>query len=87
MAKYHGEDDPNNPIVQLTYKEMIAEIAKEGSDKRWWDYSELGLVYLISFGRLGRIPNLRSALWRLLMVVSMGFFGRKCTFLKVIAVF
>jgi len=27
----HGEDDPNNPIVQLTYKEMVAEIAKEGT--------------------------------------------------------
>lgn len=77
MAKYHGEDDPNNPIVQLTYREMMDEIAKQGSDKRWWDYSELGIVYIISFGRLGRIPNLRSALWRLLMVVSMGFFGRK----------
>ncbi|KAF8476223.1 putative MFS lactose permease [Kalaharituber pfeilii] len=76
MARYHGEDDPNNPIVQLTYYEMQEEITHDGSDKRWWDYSELGLVYLVTFGRLGRIPNIRSALWRLLMVVSMAFFGQ-----------
>ena len=56
MAKYHGEGDRNSPIVQLEYKEMLrkclqsfagqklmetVDISKTGSDKRWWDYSEL----------------------------------------------
>lgn len=38
MAKYHGEGDPNSPIVQLEYKEMLEAISQTGSDKRWWDY-------------------------------------------------
>jgi MFS family permease len=41
MAKYHGEGDKNSPIVQLEYQEMAADISLTGSDKRWWDYSEL----------------------------------------------
>lgn len=41
MAKYHGEGDRDSPIVQLELKEMMDEISKSGSDKRWWDYREL----------------------------------------------
>lgn len=41
MAKYHGEGNPESPIVQLELKEMMDEISKTGSDKRWWDYREL----------------------------------------------
>ena len=41
LAKYHGEGDRNSPIVQLEYREMLCEISKSGSDKRWWDYREL----------------------------------------------
>jgi hypothetical protein len=62
LAKYHGEDDPQNPIVQLSYREMHEQISMTGSDKRWWDYSEL--------------VSTRSARWRLTMVVSMSFFGQ-----------
>ncbi|KAI5837878.1 general substrate transporter [Morchella snyderi] len=62
MAKYHGEDDPQNPIVQLSYREMQEQISMTGSDKRWWDYSEL--------------VSTKSARWRLAMVVSMSFFGQ-----------
>lgn len=62
MARYHGEGDRNSPIVLLTYREMIEEIATEGSDKRWWDYTDL--------------VNTRQAWWRLLCVVGMAFFGQ-----------
>ncbi len=41
MAKYHGEGDPNSPIVQLEYREMQEEISLTGADKRWWDFREL----------------------------------------------
>jgi hypothetical protein len=41
LAEYHGEGDRNSPIVQLEYREMLQEISKTGSDKRWWDYREL----------------------------------------------
>lgn len=63
MTKYHGDDNPESPIVQLEYNEMREEISKTGSDKRWWDYSEL--------------VRTRGQRYRLMMVVSMGFFGRK----------
>lgn len=63
LIKYHGEDDPNNAIVKLSYAEMQDMISKEGSDKRWWDYSEL--------------VRTRASRWRLTMVVSMSFFGRR----------
>ncbi|RPB04383.1 general substrate transporter [Choiromyces venosus 120613-1] len=62
MARYHGEGDRNSPIVLLTYREMIEEIATEGSDKRWWDYKDLF--------------NSKSAWWRLSCVVGMAFFGQ-----------
>jgi hypothetical protein len=63
LIKYHGDDDPNNAIVKLSYAEMKEVISLEGSDKRWWDYSEL--------------VKTRSSRWRLTMVISMAFFGRK----------
>lgn len=62
MTKYHGEGDRNSPIVLLTYREMIEEIATEGSDKRWWDYKDL--------------VNTRAAWWRLGCVAGMAFFGQ-----------
>lgn len=62
MAKYHGEGNRNSPIVLLTYREMIEEIATEGSDKRWWDYSDLF--------------NTKDAWWRMACVMGMGFFGQ-----------
>ncbi|RPA82027.1 general substrate transporter [Ascobolus immersus RN42] len=62
MAKYHGEGDRNSPIVLLTYREMIEEIASEGSDKRWWDYKNLF--------------DSKEAWWRMSCVIGMGFFGQ-----------
>lgn len=41
MAKYHGNDNRNSPVVLFEYREMCEDISKTGSDKRWWDYREL----------------------------------------------
>lgn len=62
MAKYHGEGDPNSPIVQLEYREMQEDISKTGSDKRWWDYRELF--------------NTAEVRYRTMLVVAMAFFGQ-----------
>jgi hypothetical protein len=62
LTKYHGEGDPNNPIVQVELDEMTAEINREGSDKRWWDYRELF--------------NSRESWWRQSCVIGMAFFGQ-----------
>ncbi|KAF2681349.1 MFS lactose permease-like protein [Lentithecium fluviatile CBS 122367] len=62
MAKYHGEGSRDSPIVQLEYKEMVEDISVTGSDKRWWDYSELF--------------NSREQRYRTMLVLSMAFFGQ-----------
>lgn len=43
---------------------MIEEIVISGSDKRWWDYSELF--------------NTTAAKWRMLCVFSMAFISQVC---------
>jgi hypothetical protein len=58
LAEYHGEGDRNSPIVQLEYREMLQEISKSGSDKRWWDYREL--------------YNTREARYRSMLVIFVG---------------
>ena len=65
QAKYHGEGDPNSPIVQLENREMIKDISLTGSDKRWWDYRELW--------------DTRESRYRSLLVVSMAFIGQVST--------
>ncbi|KAE8379391.1 general substrate transporter [Aspergillus bertholletiae] len=62
LAEYHGEGDRNAPIVQLEYQEMLEDISKTGSDKRWWDYRELF--------------NSREARYRSMLVIFMAFFGQ-----------
>ncbi|KAK6531752.1 hypothetical protein TWF694_002923 [Orbilia ellipsospora] len=62
LAKYHGEGDPNDTIVQLQIREFQEGIALDGSDKKFWDYSE--------------VFNSKSNLWRLLMVFLMAFIGQ-----------
>lgn len=59
---YHGEGNRKSPIVLLSYKEMLEEIVISGSDKRWWDYSELF--------------NTTNARWRMLCVAGMAFFSQ-----------
>lgn len=62
LTKYHGGGNRRSPIVILTLREMIDRILIEGSDKRWWDYSECF--------------NTRAALHRLMVVGGIGFFGQ-----------
>ncbi|KAJ6539698.1 general substrate transporter [Mycena capillaripes] len=62
LAKYHGNDDPNSPLVQLEWKEFEESIKLDASDKRWWDYR--GLV---------NTPNAR---YRTFLMVLMAFFGQ-----------
>jgi sugar porter (SP) family MFS transporter len=62
LAKYHGEGDPNDSIVQLQIREFQDGINSNGSDKKWWDYREV-------FGS-------RNNLYRLLMVFLMAFIGQ-----------
>lgn len=62
LTKYHGGGNRRSPIVILTLREMIDRILIEGSDKRWWDYSE--------------VFNSRAALSRLLCVGGIAVFGQ-----------
>lgn len=62
LAKYHGDKDPEHPIVQLQLKEMQQSIATDASDKKWWDYRELYTGH--------------SARRRLICVLGMACFGQ-----------
>ncbi|KAK8226869.1 hypothetical protein HDK77DRAFT_487221 [Phyllosticta capitalensis] len=62
MAKYHGEGRRDCPIVQLEYKEMVADISVTGADKRWWDYRELF-----------NTPEVR---YRTFIVITFAFFNQ-----------
>ncbi|KAG8885012.1 hypothetical protein FRB97_002519 [Tulasnella sp. 331] len=62
LTKYHGSGNPNDPVVELEYIEFKENIAIDGADKRWWDYSELFKTH--------------SARWRSFMVLLMGVFGQ-----------
>jgi len=62
LARFHGNGDPENPIVVLEWREFNDSIRLDASDKRWWDYSDL---FRTSSGR-----------WRSLQVILMGVFGQ-----------
>jgi hypothetical protein len=62
LAKYHGEGDPNSPIVRLEMEEMIADISLEGKNKVWWDYRPLFASH--------------EARWRISCVIGMAFVGQ-----------
>jgi sugar porter (SP) family MFS transporter len=62
LARYHGEGDPNHPIVKLQMAEMEYQISTEGSDKKWWDYRELWKT--------------RAHRRRLICVLTMALFGQ-----------
>lgn len=62
LTKYHGNGNRRSPIVVLTLREMIQHILVEGSDKRWWDYSDLW--------------SSKGSAWRLLCVGGMALFGQ-----------
>ncbi|KAF9057903.1 general substrate transporter [Panaeolus papilionaceus] len=62
LARYHGNDDPDAPLVKLEWKEYEDSVKLDASDKRWWDYRELF--------------NTRNARYRTGMMLMMGFFGQ-----------
>ncbi|KZT36230.1 general substrate transporter [Sistotremastrum suecicum HHB10207 ss-3] len=62
LVRYHGNNDPNNPIVQLQMKEFKEKIRIDASDKRWWDFRDLFMSH--------------NARWRSSMVILMGIFGQ-----------
>ncbi|QRV86999.1 Sugar (and other) transporter [Ceratobasidium sp. AG-Ba] len=62
LVRYHGGGDPASPLVLLEWNEFKEDIAIDGTDKRWWDYS--GLI------------STRSARWRSFMVLLMAIFGQ-----------
>lgn len=65
MAKYHGDGDPNSPVVQLQLREITEDFARFRNDNPWWDMREL--------------VNTRAARYRIALVVCMSFFGQ-CEF-------
>lgn len=62
LTKFHGNGDPNAPLVAFELKEMKASIALDGIDKVWWDYRPL------FFSRGGR--------WRMAQVLMISVFGQ-----------
>ncbi|BFZ65202.1 hypothetical protein YB2330_006365 [Saitoella coloradoensis] len=63
IIKYHGENDPSHPLVELELAEIEEAIRNDnGSDKRPWDYR--GLY---------KTPSAR---YRSLMVIFMAWFGQ-----------
>ena len=62
LARYHGEDSMQHPMVILQLREMQQQIVSDASDKKWWDYRELF--------------NTTSARNRLICVLGMACFGQ-----------
>lgn len=62
LAKYHGDGNPNDPIVQLQFREIMEDNAATNDANAWWDFRELF--------------NTRAARYRLSMVIAMAFFGQ-----------
>lgn len=62
LIKFHGQGDPNNTVSEIAFREMQHQINTDGSDKKWWDYSELW--------------NSHSRRRRLIIVVGMACFGQ-----------
>lgn len=62
LAKYHGDGDPNAPIVQLQIREIVEDMAEARNDNPWWDFKEL--------------VHTSAARYRLYMVIAMAFFGQ-----------
>jgi hypothetical protein len=62
MAKYHGDGDPNSPLVQLQLQQITDDCAQTRDSNPWWEFRELF--------------NTRAARDRLAMVIAMAFFGQ-----------
>jgi len=62
LAKYHGEGNPQAPIVELQVREIVADMSVTRNDNPWWDFKELF--------------HTGAARYRLYMVILMSFFGQ-----------
>ncbi|RDW56878.1 hypothetical protein BP5796_12945 [Coleophoma crateriformis] len=62
LIRYHGQRDPENPVAKVAFREMQHQINTDGSDKKWWNYSELW--------------STRSRRRRLIIVVGMACIGQ-----------
>ncbi|KAH0594777.1 hypothetical protein MHUMG1_07612 [Metarhizium humberi] len=62
LAEYHGEGDPNHPLVRLQVDEYRRVISLDGSDKKWWDYGDL--------------YRTRSARWRVVNALIPSVWGQ-----------
>ena len=62
LGKYHANNNLRSPIVRLQMSEIDEYILIDGSDKRWWDYSDLF--------------SSRNARYRSFMVLTMAVFGQ-----------
>jgi MFS family permease len=62
LTKYHGNGDPNAPLVLFQLKEMRESITVDSIDKVWWDYRPLFLT--------------RGGRWRMAQVLMISIFGQ-----------
>ena len=62
FARYHGDGNPDSPLAQLQYREVMEQNALARNDNPWWDFREL--------------VNTPAARYRLYMVIAMSFFGQ-----------
>lgn len=62
LVRFHGNNDPNHPLVAAEWREMKEGISQNGSDKRPWDYSELFKT--------------RNARYRITLAIMLGVFGQ-----------
>ena len=61
LVKYHGDGNPDSPIVALEMAEMQQVVSSTGSDKRFWDFRDLF--------------NTPGARYRTLLVVCVSWFS------------
>ena len=61
LVKYHGDGNPDSPIVALEMAEMQQVVSSTGSDKRFWDFRDLF--------------NTPGARYRTLLVVCVAWFS------------
>ncbi|KAG8405964.1 hypothetical protein J3459_016794 [Metarhizium acridum] len=62
LTEYHGEGNPNHPLVRLQIDEYRQAIHIHVSDKKWWDYSDL--------------YKTRSARWRVVNALIPSVWGQ-----------
>lgn len=62
LIRFHGNGNPDSPLVKFEYEEMKNAISLDGIDKRWWDYRPLFLT--------------RGGRWRMAQVLMISVFGQ-----------